>query len=217
VAAVAGQEALPELAHVPWRPRASVDSIRRRGLIWSAYTFAHIVPFAAAAAVLLALDPITLPVALACVAHAWIIPELYASRGANVIRRKSARGGGPERVAQGLLGDLLGHEERDLQRHTGLAMERGGLGIWLVGEAGALLVTPAGKRVHCFCVTATDDQLPPSDRIAHLLLALRTDETGFATVANHAFAGSPWRLRRRLRPDTRPALAAAVRAARNSA
>jgi hypothetical protein len=96
-------------------------------------------------------------------------------------------------------------------------MERGGLGIWLVGEAGALLVTPAGKRVHCFCVTATDDQLPPSDRIAHLLLALRTDETGFATVANHAFAGSPWRLRRRLRPDTRPALAAAVRAARNSA
>ncbi len=208
------EQALPELAQVPWRPRASQDSIRRRGLIWSAYTFAHIVPFVAAAAVLLALDPITLPVALACLAHAWIIPELYASRGAGVIRRKGARHAGPERIAQGLLGDLLGHDERDLQRSTGLALERGQLGVWLVAEAGALLVAPGSKRVHCFCVTATDSALPPSDRIAHLLLALRTDETGFATVANHAFAGSPWRLRRRLKAENRPALAAAVHEAR---
>jgi hypothetical protein len=96
-------------------------------------------------------------------------------------------------------------------------MERGELGIWLVGEAGALLVAPGGKRVHCFCVTATDSDLPPSDRIAHLLLALRTDETGFATVANHAFAGSPWRLRRRLRSEARTALAVAKHAARDSA
>jgi hypothetical protein len=64
--------------------------------------------------------------------------------------------------------------------------------------------------VHCFCVTAIDPELPPSDRIAHLLLALRTDETGFATVANHAFAGAPWRLRRRLGSDARTALSAAV-------
>ena len=205
--------ALPELAAVPWRPLASPDSIRRRGLIWTAYTVAHIVPFLAAGAVLLALDPISLPVAFACIAHAWIIPELYASRGANVIKRKGPRHPGSEHVAQGLLGDLLGHEERDLQRETGLAMERGELGIWLVGEAGALLVAPGGKRVHCFCVTATDTDLPPSDRIAHLLLALRTDEIGFATVANHAFAGSPWRLRRRLKPEARAALAVAKRAA----
>jgi hypothetical protein len=218
MAALAGREAaLPELAQVPWRPRASANSIRRRGQVWSAYTFAHVVPFFAAAAVLLVLDPITVPVALACLAHAWIIPELYAARGANVVRRKGRPGTGPERVAQGLLGDLLGHDERALQRQTGLAMDRGRLGTWLVGEAGALLVTPDAKRVHCFCVTATDDGLPPSDRIAHLLLALRTDETGFATVANHAFAGSPWRLRRRLKPDTRHALDAAVRAARKSA
>jgi hypothetical protein len=209
--------ALPELGAVPWRERASADSIRRRGVIWTAYTFAHIVPFVAAAAVLIALDPISIPVAFACVAHAWIIPELYASRGANVIKRKGARHPGSERVAQGLLGDLLGHEERDLQRETGIAMERGELGIWLVGEAGALLVTPGGKRVHCFCVTATDAELPPSDRIAHLLLALRTDETGFATVANHAFAGSPWRLRRRIQREARVALAAATHASRQPA
>jgi hypothetical protein len=208
--------ALPELAQVAWRPRASADSIRRRGVIWTAYTVAHIVPFIVAAIVLVLLDPIAIPVAVACVAHAWIIPELYAARGANVVRPKRRRGGAPEeRVAQGLLGDLLGHDERSLQRETGLAMERGELGVWLVGEAGALVLTPGGKRVHCFCVTATDTELPPSDRIAHLLLALRTDETGFATVANHAFAGSPWRLRRRIAREARPALDAARHAARD--
>jgi hypothetical protein len=209
--------ALPELAAVPWRPRASADSIRRRGLVWTAYTVAHVIPFLAAGIVLVALDPIAIPVALACVAHAWIIPELYASRGSNVIRRKEPHHPGSERVAQGLLGDLLGHEERELQRETGLAMERGELGVWLVGEAGALLLAPGGKRVHCFCVTATDPELPPSDRIAHLLLALRTDETGFATVANHAFAGSPRRLRRRLNAEARTALDAGKQTARDSA
>ena len=112
-------------------------------------------------------------------------------------------------MAQGLLGDLLGHDARELQRQTGLAVEHGALGTWLIGEAGALLLTPDGKRVHCFCVSVTDAELPPSDRIAHLLLALRSDEIGFATVANHAFAGAPWRLRRRLTRDARTALAAA--------
>ena len=55
----------------------------------------------------------------------------------------------------------------------------------------------------------TDAELPPSDRIAHLLLALRSDETGFATVANHAFSGAVWRVRRRLPHEARPALDAA--------
>jgi hypothetical protein len=201
--------ALPELAAVPWRPRATAESLRRRGLFWTGYTVAHVVPFIAAAIVLVALDPIAAPVAFACLAHAWIIPELYASRGANVVRPKRRRGGeAQERVAQGLLGDLLSHEARELQRETRLAIEPGELGTWAVGEAGAMMLAPDGKRVHCFCVTVTDAELPPSDRIAHLLLALRSDESGFATVANHAFAGAPWRLRRRLRPEARTALAA---------
>jgi hypothetical protein len=130
-----------------------------------------------------------------------------------VVRPKVRQGAEGEPVAQGLLGDLLGHEERVLQRSTGLALERAGLGVWLVGEGGALLVTPGGGRVHCFCVAVTDAELPPSDRIAHLLLALRMDEVGFATVANHAFAGAPWRVRRRLPERMRPALDAARRAA----
>ena len=63
-------------------------------------------------------------------------------------------------------------------------------------------------------MSVRDRELPPSDRIAHLLLALRTDEPGFATVANQAFAGAPWRLRRRVDTRGREALRGAVRVAR---
>jgi hypothetical protein len=210
---MAAGQALPELASVPWRERTDERWLRRWGRIWHAWTALYTVPFVIAGAVMLALEPLAAPVALAAFAHAWVIPELYAYRGASVVRTKGARHERAEPLARGFLGDLLGHDERDLQRATGLALERGGLGVWLVGEAGALLVTPGGRRVHCFCVRA-DSDLPPSDRVAHLLLALRTDEEGFATVANHAFAGAPWRVRRRLPKPMRPALAAARAAAR---
>jgi hypothetical protein len=208
---MAANAALPELASVPWRSRTDARWLRRYGRLWQAWTLLYSVPFVIAGIVMLALDPITAPVALVALAHAWIIPELYAFRGASVVRPKGPRNQGGEQVAQGLLGDLLGHRERELQRGTGLALEPGELGTWLVGEAGALLVT--GRRVHCFCVRTTEPELPPSDRVAHLLLALRVDEEGFATVANHAFCGAPWRVRRRLPKPMRPALDAA-RAAR---
>lgn len=210
-------QALPELATVPWRARTDARWLRRWQRLWRAWTLLYTVPFLAAAAGMLWLDPITAPVALVAAAHAWIIPELYAARGATVARPKGRRHGHAEQVAQGLLGDLLDHEARDLQRRTGLALEQGELGIWLVGEAGALLVTPGGRCVHCFCVHATEGELPPSDRVAHLLLALRVDEEGFATVANHAFAGAPWRVRRRLPERIRPALDEGRLAARHLA
>jgi hypothetical protein len=163
------------------------------------------------AAILLALSPITAPAAALCFALAWIVPNLYAARGANTLKPAGARHESAEPVAQGLLGDLLGHDERELHRQTGLALERGRLGTWLVGESGAVLFTDGGGRAHCFCVRTTDPELPPSDRIAHLLLALRTDEEGFATVANYVFAGAPWRIARRLDRRARPAIAAASR------
>ena len=209
----AGQ-ALPELAAVPWRARTDARWLRKWQRIWHAWTLLYTIPFIAAAIGMLWLSPIAAPVAFVAAAHAWIIPELYAARGATVARPKGPRHEAAEQVAQGLLGDLLGHDERELQRSTGLALERGDLGVWLVGEAGALLVTARGRCVHCFCVQATEKDLPPSDRVAHLLLALRVDEEGFATVANHAFAGAPWRVRRRLPKPLRPALDEARRAAR---
>ena len=214
---MAAEQALPELASVPWRARTDAAWLRRWGRVWHAWTLLYTLPFVAAGVGMLLLEPLAAPVSLAAFAHAWIIPELYAFRGASVVRPKGPRNEASEPVAQGLLGDLLGHDERELQRDTGLALERGELGVWLVGEAGALLVTHRGRRVHCFCVRTTEPELPPSDRVAHLLLALRTDEEGFATVANHAFAGAPWRVRRRLPKPMRPALRAARTAARDAA
>jgi len=211
---MAAGQVLPEVAAVPWRPRTDPRWLRRWGRIWQAWTLLYTVPFLLAGIAMLWLAPIAAPVALVAVAHAWIIPELYAFRGASVVRPKGPRNESAEPVAQGLLGDLLSHDERELQRRTGLALERGGLGVWLLGEAGALLVTPGGRRVHCYCVRTTEPELPPSDRVAHLLLALRVDEQGFATVANHAFAGAPWRVRRRLPQTMRPGLDAARLAAR---
>jgi hypothetical protein len=196
---------LPELVSVPWRPLVTSDSLRRRGRLWTFWTVTHVVPFLAAGAGLLLLNILAAPVALVAIAHAWLIPALYAFRGASVITPKGTGSEGPERVAQGFLGDLLGHDARGLQRRSGLALERGELGVWLVGEGGALLFAPGGRRVYCFCIRATDAELPPSDRIAHLLLALRSDEAGFATVANLSFAGAPWRVRRRLGPGVREA------------
>jgi hypothetical protein len=186
--------------------------------VWTLWSLAHSLPFLAAAALLIALNPVTAPVALALIAHALIIPELYAARGANVIRpRPPAQHRDAELGSLGLLGDLLGHDPRELQARTGLVLERSGFGVWLVGEAGALLVRHGGRRVHCYCVKATDPHLPSGDRIAHLLLALRTDESGFATVANLAFSGSRRRLRRRLPKRARPALDSAVAAVRSVA
>jgi hypothetical protein len=208
-------EPLPELAAVHWRPRADARRLDRTGLMWSATTVGHVVPFIAAGVVLFLVQPLALPVSLASLAHAWVIPELYAQRGANVVRPKAGRApADAEARSVGLLGDLVGHEVRALHARTGLILERGRLGAWLVGPAGALLVRPGGHRVVCYCVGVNDPALPSGDRIAHLLLALRADEEGFATVANVAFSGAPWRVRRRLAAAQRPALEAGRACAR---
>jgi hypothetical protein len=229
-------EPLPELAAVHWRPRVDTQRLRRTDALWTATTIAHVVPFLAAGIALFLVEPLALPVTLAAFAHAWVIPELYAQRGANVVRRKPSRAPAEaEERSVGLLGDLVGHEARELHASTGLVLERGRLGAWLVGPAGALLVRPGGRRVLCYCVGvvtagrmkavgvegagrmpgAVDSfELPSGDRIAHLLLALRSDERGFATVANLAFSGARWRVRRRLASAMRPALDAGAAAAR---
>jgi hypothetical protein len=208
-------EPLPELAAVHWRPRVDAERLRRTGALWTTTTVAHVVPFVAAGVALFAVQPLALPVTLASFAHAWVIPELYAQRGANVVRRRrSLASDEAEARSLGLLGDLIGHEARALHARTGLVLERAGLGVWLVGPSGALLVRPGGRRVLCYCVGVNDRELPSGDRIAHLLLALRSDEQGFATVANLAFSGARWRVRRRLDAAMRPALDAGAAAAR---
>lgn len=212
---MAVQELLPEAEALYWRPRVDAARLRRQGRLWTLSAAFHVVPFVGAAALLMWAQPLALPVALACLAHAWIIPELYAQRGANVLRPRARQADGPEQRSVGLLGDLVGHDARELHAATGLVLEPGRLGAWLVGEAGAVLLPGRRGRVYCYCIKVDANhpgasELPSGDRIAHLLLALRSDEQGFATVANLSFAGARWRLRRRMRRDMRPALDAAL-------
>jgi hypothetical protein len=199
---------LPERASVHWRRPMDERRLRLYARAWTSTTAAHTVPLGGAALALFALEPMTAPVGAILLAHAWAIPELYANRGAKVVKPRPRLDEGSEATAAGLLGDLVSHDARAVHARTGLVPERGALGVWLVGEAGALLVRR--KRVHCFCVRVLDPDLPGADRIAHLLLALREDEQGFATVANHAFSGARWRVRRRLPRRQRPALDAAA-------
>ena len=202
---------LPETAGVSWRPRMDEARLRRYAQAWTATTLAHVVPFVLTAAVLVLIEPWLAPMSALALFQAWVIPELYANRGAKLVRPRKRQGEQAERTALGLLGDLVGDESRDLHARTGLALEPGRLGTWLVGEAGAILVRPGGRTVHCFCVRVDDPALPSADRISHLLLALRSDEQGFATVANQGFAGARWRVRRRLPRPMRPALDAAAK------
>lgn len=180
-----------------------------------------VVLFGAPGVVLLAIEPWTFPIALLCFAHAWAVPSLQARRGArsvialcdgrSVAPAAAAASRGPERVALGLLADLAGARGLATLRESGLARHDGALGTWLIGEQGAFLVRPAGRlpgrRVMCWCVrVANAEGLPAADRIAHLLLALREEEAGFATVANLAFSGGRWRLTRHLPRSTAAAL-----------
>src|SRR4051794_17539560 len=128
------------------------------GWSWTASTLVQVMPMLALAIILVLLDPVTIAVGVIMLAHAWAIPELYANRGAKVVKPKARSGDAAEATALGLLGDLVDHRARELHARTGLIMERGSLGVWLVGEAGALLVR--GRRVHCWCVRPTGTDLP---------------------------------------------------------
>lgn len=209
---------------MPWRKRATEAAIRRDGRVWTAWTAGLVATFSAPAAALIWIEPLAAPAAAIFLGHAAAITHLQARRGARAVvpiggpgsaANRERAGDQAQAAALGLLGDLVGHSERDLLDESGLALQRGELGVWLVGEEGALLVRPGGRRVDCWCVRVGQaGGLPAGDRVAHLLLALREDELGFATVANRNFSGSRRRVRRRLEPRARRALDGARRIAR---
>jgi hypothetical protein len=214
-----GGEGLIEARRLPWRERAGEHTLQRDGRRWTLWTVGILITFGTPAAVVLALDLWLFPVALLLLLHGWLICRLQAGRAVtSIVSLAGDRGSSDseaELVALGLLGDLLGHPERDLMRESGLALQRGRLGVWLLGERGALLLRPGGRRIFSFCVRVGEaEDLPAGDRVAHLLLALREDEEGFATVANLGFSGAVWRCRTRMDPRQRLALGAAVAAAR---
>ena len=205
---------LAEAAAMPWRRRASERSIEKEGRIWTLWSVGVIVTFGLPAALLVWIEPLAFPVSAIFLGHGLAVLHLQARRGARGVKPIGEDNSGAERAALGLLGDLVRHDSRDLPGETGLALERGRLGAWLIGREGAILMRPGGHRVHCFCVRVGEaGDLPPGDQVAHLLLALREDEEGFATVANRNFSGATWRLRTQMPKRARPALQRARAAA----
>jgi hypothetical protein len=198
---------LAEAAAMPWRRRATERSLAKEGRVWTLWSIGVVVTFGLPAALLIWIQPLAFPVSAIFLGHGLAVLHIQARRGARGVKPIGSADGRAEQRALGLLGDLVGHDARELIAQTGLALECGRLGTWLVGQEGAILVRPGGHRVHCFCVRVGEaDDLPPGDRVAHLLLALREDEEGFATVANRNFSGAAWRLRMQLPQRTRPAL-----------
>jgi hypothetical protein len=192
---------------MPWRRRTSDRTLRREGRVWTLWSIGVVITFGLPAALLAWIEPLAAPASAIFLGHGIAVLHLQARRGARGVTALGGASTGAERTALGLLGDLLGHEARELLEKTGLALQRGRLGTWLVGQEGAILARPGGRRVHCFCVRVGGaDDLPPADQVAHLLLALREDEEGFATVANRNFSGATWRLRMQLPKRVRPAL-----------
>ena len=127
-------QVLPETAAVYWRPRVDARSLERRGRLWTLTTVAHTIPFITAAAVLFALQPLSAPVGAIMLAHAWVIPMLYANRGAKVLRREVVDDVLPHLAARDLLFDV------DLLAAAG---ERG----WRVVEVPTVWIDQEGSRV----------------------------------------------------------------------
>jgi hypothetical protein len=209
---------LAEAVAMPWRRRASERSLTREGRIWTLWSAGVLITFGLPAAALVWIEPLAAPVAAIFLGHGIAVLHLQARRGARGVKPIGSATTEADRTALGLLGDLVGHDARALLADSGLALQRGRLGAWLVGSEGAILVRPGGRRVHCFCVRVGEaGDLPPGDRVAHLLLALREDEQGFATVANRNFSGAAWRLRPQLPARARPALMRGCAAAKQGA
>ena len=156
-----GSAPLPETAAVYWRPRVDARRLRPpRAHVDGDHLRAH-------GAVRRHRGP-------AVRAGAAVVPgrasRCSRTRGRS---RSCTRGAGPTWCGRsrrattrpsgwrvGLLGDLVGHDARELHARTGLVPERGALGVWLVGEAGAVLVAPGGRRVFCWCVKVPEPGLP---------------------------------------------------------
>src|SRR5438128_11158136 len=95
--ATAGTHRLGEAARMHWRPDASRETLRRDERLWTVWTVWIVVVFVAPGLLLLAIEPLTFPVAAICFAHAWAIPWLQARRGARQVvaigdERSTARG-----------------------------------------------------------------------------------------------------------------------------
>ena len=118
---------LPEAAEVWWRAPVDGRRLRLMELLSAGYTTVYVTPFFVMGAVLIALEPLLVPVSVLCLVHAWVIPELFAHRGARVLAVDQGRQEG-----KGLLADLLDREQAVIEERTGAVVEQGRLRVWVL-------------------------------------------------------------------------------------
>src|SRR5262249_15802290 len=127
------ETALAEAAAMPWRRRASERSLTKEGRIWTLWSVGVVITFGLPAALLIWVQPLAFPVSAIFLGHGIAVLHLQARRGARGVKPIGQATDRAGRRSLGLLGDLVGHDARHLLRETGLALERGELGAWLVG------------------------------------------------------------------------------------
>ncbi len=176
--------------------------------------------------------PLTLPVALGCFAHAWLIPWLQARRGrARSGAGRGARhraGGDPEAEPGGARAARRPARPRGARTArrdgscAGTRRARRVAGGRARSADGPARRAPGGQLVREGGRARRPARPRTGSRIC--CLALREDEAGFAKVANLGFSGAPWRVRRGLhralplrRSRGRAANGADVSAARSAA
>src|SRR6266508_420958 len=109
---------LAEAAAMPWRRRASERSLGREGRIWTLWSVGVVVTFGLPAALLIWIQPLAFPVSAIFLGHGIAVLHLQARRGARGVKPIGDPNGRADRTALGLLGDLLGHNSRDLLAET---------------------------------------------------------------------------------------------------
>ncbi len=205
----------PSWQRSTWRPRATARSLARTGQLWTLSTVSQTVPFvhhrgparrAQADHPSGERDP-----ARPCLDHSRALRgpggECREPRSAPARAAPQA-----EQRAMLLLGDLIGHDARALYERTGLVSERGELGVWLRRAGGSAAGRHRGRPARLLPVRQGHRPRAARGRSRRSPAAGLCAPTspGFATLANLAFSGARWRMRRRLQAPAREALDHAV-------
>ena len=89
---------LPESAAVYWRRRVDERYLHQVGWSWTVLQALHPLPFVAMAAFLIVLEPLTFPVGVIMLVHAWVIPGSTRSAAPTSCARGRAATPPPSRL-----------------------------------------------------------------------------------------------------------------------
>src|SRR5258708_5872534 len=94
---------LAEAAAMPWRRRASEQSLNREGRVWTLWSVGILVTFGLPAALLIWIEPLAFPVSAIFLGHGIAVLHLQARRGARGVKPVGDVATEPELTALGLL------------------------------------------------------------------------------------------------------------------